>query len=76
MEQQTFGFVGVGRMGGLMSGRLLDNGHKVVVFDVAEEAVAALEKRGAQRAASAAAVADSAVCTSSSGSDSSRCRTT
>ena len=57
MEQQTFGFVGVGRMGGLMSARLLDAGHKVVVFDVAEDAVAALEKKGARRAASAAEIA-------------------
>ena len=57
MEQQTFGFIGVGRMGGLMSGRLLDNGHKVVVYDVADDAVMALEKRGARRAVSAAAVA-------------------
>ena len=60
MEQQTFGFVGVGRMGGLMSGRLLNDGHKVVVYDVSEEAVAALEKNGAQRAASAAEVAGKA----------------
>jgi len=44
-------------MGGLMSARLLDAGHQVVVYDVAEEAVAVLEKRGARRAASAAAVA-------------------
>jgi len=57
MAQQTFGFIGVGRMGGLMSARLLDAGHQVVIYDVAEEAVAALEKRGARRAASAAAVA-------------------
>jgi 3-hydroxyisobutyrate dehydrogenase-like beta-hydroxyacid dehydrogenase len=60
MEQQTFGFVGVGRMGGLMSARLLDAGHKVVVYDVAEEAVSVLEKKGAQRAASAAEVAGKA----------------
>ena len=60
MEQQTFGFIGVGRMGGLMSARLLDGGHKVVVYDVAAEAVAALEKKGAQRAASAAEVASRA----------------
>jgi 3-hydroxyisobutyrate dehydrogenase-like beta-hydroxyacid dehydrogenase len=60
MAQQTFGFVGVGRMGGLMSGRLLDAGHKVVVFDVSEEAVAALEKKGAQRAPSAAEVGNQA----------------
>ena len=60
MEQQTFGFVGVGRMGGLMSGRLLNNGHQVVVYDVADAAVAALEKKGAQRADSAAEVASKA----------------
>lgn len=60
MAQQTFGFVGIGRMGGLMSGRLLDAGHKVVVFDVSEEAVAALEKKGAQRAPSAAEVGNQA----------------
>ena len=60
MEQQTLGFIGVGRMGGLMSARLLNNGHKVVVYDVAEDAVAALEKKGAQRAGSAAEVAGKA----------------
>src|SRR5258706_4695510 len=60
MEQQVVGFSGVGRMGGLMSARLLNDGHKVVVYDVAEEAVAALEKRGAQRARSAAEVAGKA----------------
>ena len=60
MEQQTFGFVGVGRMGGLMSGRLLNNGHQVVVYDVADAAVAALEKKGAQRTGSAAEVASKA----------------
>jgi 3-hydroxyisobutyrate dehydrogenase-like beta-hydroxyacid dehydrogenase len=60
MEQQIFGFVGVGRMGGLMSTRLLDAGHKVVVYDVVDEAISALEKKGAQRAATAARVADEA----------------
>jgi 3-hydroxyisobutyrate dehydrogenase-like beta-hydroxyacid dehydrogenase len=60
MEQQDFGFVGVGRMGGLMSARLLNDGHKVFVYDVAEEAVAALVKLGAQRCASAAEVAGKA----------------
>ncbi|MEO8164435.1 MAG: NAD(P)-dependent oxidoreductase [Betaproteobacteria bacterium] len=60
MQQQTFGFVGVGRMGGLMAARLLDGGHRVVVYDVATEAVAALEKKGARRAASATGVADEA----------------
>ena len=60
MGQQTFGFVGVGRMGGLMSTRLLNDGHKVVVYDVSEEIVAALEKKGAQRGVSAADVASKA----------------
>ena len=58
MEQQTFGFIGVGRMGGLMSARLLEGGHKVVAYDVSEEALAVLEKKGAQRAASATEVAN------------------
>jgi 3-hydroxyisobutyrate dehydrogenase len=57
MAQQVFGFVGVGRMGGLMSARLLNDGHKVFIYDVAEDAVAALVKLGAQRCASAAEVA-------------------
>ncbi|CAN0419970.1 unnamed protein product, partial [Phaeothamnion confervicola] len=60
VAKQTFGFIGVGRMGGLMSARLLADGHQVVVFDVAEEAVAALENQGASRASSAAEVASRA----------------
>lgn len=60
MEQQRYGFIGVGRMGGLMSARLLNAGHQVVVYDVSSEAVAALEKKGAQRAVSAADVASQA----------------
>ncbi|MGQ0578989.1 MAG: NAD(P)-binding domain-containing protein, partial [Betaproteobacteria bacterium] len=48
MEHKTFGFVGVGRMGSLMSARLLAAGHRVCVFDTDERAVAALEKAGAQ----------------------------
>ena len=43
MKQQTFGFIGVGRMGALMCARLLNDGHQVVVYDVADEAAAALE---------------------------------
>jgi 3-hydroxyisobutyrate dehydrogenase-like beta-hydroxyacid dehydrogenase len=58
MEQQTFGFIGVGRMGGLMATRLLEAGHTVVAYDVSAEALAALEKKGAQRAASATDVAN------------------
>jgi 3-hydroxyisobutyrate dehydrogenase-like beta-hydroxyacid dehydrogenase len=55
-----FAFIGVGRMGGPMAGRLLDRGHRLTVFDVSERAMAPLLARGAARAASprAAASAD------------------
>jgi 3-hydroxyisobutyrate dehydrogenase-like beta-hydroxyacid dehydrogenase len=54
MEQQVFGFAGVGRMGSLMAPRLLAAGHSVLVFDVSKDAVAAMEKLGAKSAASMA----------------------
>lgn len=60
MEEVTFGFVGVGRMGVPMATRLLDAGHRVCVYDVSREAVAAMEKAGARGLGSAAAVADAA----------------
>jgi 3-hydroxyisobutyrate dehydrogenase-like beta-hydroxyacid dehydrogenase len=52
MEQQVFGFAGVGRMGSLMAPRLLAAGHSVLVFDVSRDAVAAMEKAGAKAVAS------------------------
>jgi 3-hydroxyisobutyrate dehydrogenase-like beta-hydroxyacid dehydrogenase len=60
MEQQMFGFAGVGRMGSLMAPRLLAAGHSVVVFDVSREAVAAMEKLGATSAASMAELGNKA----------------
>jgi 3-hydroxyisobutyrate dehydrogenase-like beta-hydroxyacid dehydrogenase len=54
------GFVGLGRMGGPMAGRLLNAGHEVTVFDLSEEAVRALVERGAGPADSAAEVASAA----------------
>lgn len=54
MEQQIYGFAGVGRMGSLMAARLLAAGRSVVVFDVSKDAVAAMEKLGATSAASMA----------------------
>ena len=54
---QELGFVGVGRMGALMTQRLLAAGHAVTVSDPSEAAVAALEALGANRAASPAEVA-------------------
>jgi len=49
---ETFGFVGVGRMGGPMAGRLMDRGHGLAIFDVSEAAMAPLLARGAVRARS------------------------
>jgi 3-hydroxyisobutyrate dehydrogenase-like beta-hydroxyacid dehydrogenase len=54
------GFVGVGRMGGLMAGRLLDAGHTITAFDVSEAALAPLVARGVRRAGSPAEVASAA----------------
>lgn len=53
----TLGFVGLGRMGALMSKRLLDAGHRVVGCDVTPEAAAAFEANGGTAAPDAAAVA-------------------
>ena len=60
MEQQIFGFAGVGRMGSLMAPRLLAAGYSVVVFDVSRDAVAAMEKLGATHAASMAELGNKA----------------
>ena len=57
---QTLGFVGVGKMGGPMAGRLLDAGHALVVYDIRNEAMAPLAARGAATANSSRAVADAA----------------
>lgn len=57
---EHIGFIGLGRMGSRMAGRLLDAGHTLTVFDLSEAAVAALVSRGATRAASPKAVADAA----------------
>ncbi|MEJ0024860.1 MAG: NAD(P)-dependent oxidoreductase [Rhizomicrobium sp.] len=57
---ETIGFIGLGRMGSRMCGRLVDAGHKVTVYDVSEEAVASLVRRGATSAPTPAAVADAA----------------
>lgn len=41
------GMVGLGRMGGDMTKRLMGDGHEVVVFDISEESVQELAKEGA-----------------------------
>jgi 3-hydroxyisobutyrate dehydrogenase-like beta-hydroxyacid dehydrogenase len=58
--ESVLGFVGVGRMGGPMSSRLLDAGFPLVVYDTNAAAVDALTARGAKKASSAEEVASSA----------------
>ena len=57
---EHFGFVGVGRMGAAMAGRLIDRGDRLTIFDVSEAALAPLLARGAARGDSPRAVADRA----------------
>lgn len=52
MSDPTLGFVGLGRMGGPMSGRLIDRGFKVVGFDLSPGAVKAAKAKGIEIAAS------------------------
>ena len=60
MTAETIGFVGTGRMGGPMAGRLLDAGYSLCIFDTQSEATKALVARGARLAKSPAEVASSA----------------
>ncbi|MGE3771885.1 MAG: NAD(P)-binding domain-containing protein, partial [Gammaproteobacteria bacterium] len=57
MATTDYGFIGVGRMGSLMSARLLAAGHTVHVYDSASAAVSAAVANGARAADSALAVA-------------------
>jgi len=50
---EHLGFIGVGRMGSPMAGRLIDAGHKLTIFDTNRAATAPLVDRGAVSAASA-----------------------
>ncbi len=50
---EHLGFIGVGRMGSPMAGRLIDAGHKLTIFDTNRAAMAPLVDRGAVSAASA-----------------------
>ncbi|MGQ7249433.1 3-hydroxyisobutyrate dehydrogenase [Halomonas sp. V046] len=53
-------FIGLGNMGAPMATNLVKAGHQVVVFDLVEAAVKALEAEGASRAASALDAAEGA----------------
>jgi 3-hydroxyisobutyrate dehydrogenase-like beta-hydroxyacid dehydrogenase len=54
------GFIGLGNMGAHMARRLLEAGHRVIVYDVRQEAIGNLAARGAVAARSPAEVADAA----------------
>jgi len=54
------GFIGLGNMGQLMARRLIEAGHKLIVYDTRNDAVAPLVALGAQLASSPADVADRA----------------
>ncbi|NGM86872.1 NAD(P)-dependent oxidoreductase [Parapusillimonas sp. SGNA-6] len=60
MQDKRLGFVGLGRMGGPMAGRLLDAGYELIVCDANEQALAPLLEKGAVRAATPKDVADQA----------------
>ncbi|MER2534076.1 MAG: NAD(P)-dependent oxidoreductase [Rhizobiaceae bacterium] len=53
----SLGFIGLGSMGNAMAGRLLDAGHRLVVYDRSQAAVDALVARGAVAAGGVADVA-------------------
>ena len=60
MADETIGFIGTGRMGGPMAGRLIDAGYALSIYDTQAEATQPLVARGARLAKSPAEVASSA----------------
>jgi len=52
------GYLGVGKMGQPMAGKLLDAGHELWVYDISEDAMRPLLERQARQAASPKALAD------------------
>ncbi|MFA6264211.1 MAG: NAD(P)-dependent oxidoreductase [Pseudolabrys sp.] len=59
-EGQVLGFIGIGRMGAPMAGRLIDAGYSLCIYDANPEATKPLVARGAKLARSAAEVASAA----------------
>ena len=60
MTDKHLGFIGVGRMGMHMAGRLLEAGYQLTIYDTNETAMARLEQRGAKCAGSPVEVASAA----------------
>jgi 3-hydroxyisobutyrate dehydrogenase-like beta-hydroxyacid dehydrogenase len=54
---REIGFIGIGRMGEPMAGRLMDAGYRTHVFDLRKEAIATMVSRGCVAASSPADVA-------------------
>ena len=52
------GYLGVGKMGQPMAGKLLDAGHELLVHDIREDAMRPLLERQARQAASPKELAD------------------
>src|SRR5690606_11900048 len=59
MPDFTYGFIGLGNMGGPMAGRLLDAGYALAVYDSNGAAIEALRQRGARPCASIRELCDS-----------------
>jgi 3-hydroxyisobutyrate dehydrogenase-like beta-hydroxyacid dehydrogenase len=57
---QTIGFVGLGRMGGPMSRRLISAGSSLVVYDASADALAAVQEAGAAVGSSAEDIGNNA----------------
>ncbi len=53
-----FGYLGVGKMGQPMAGKLLDAGHELWIYDISDDAMRPLLERQARQAASPKALAD------------------
>jgi 3-hydroxyisobutyrate dehydrogenase-like beta-hydroxyacid dehydrogenase len=60
MTERELGFIGAGKMGGLMAQRLIVAGHHLSIFDTSDAAIGPLAEMGAHRAASVREVADRA----------------
>ena len=60
-EHAMLGFIGLGNMGLPMASRLLAAGHKVLAFDLRQDACQALAAQGAEIATSPRAIADRAI---------------
>ncbi|NCZ46509.1 MAG: NAD(P)-dependent oxidoreductase, partial [Betaproteobacteria bacterium] len=59
--EAMLGFIGLGHMGLPMASRLLAAGHKVLAFDLRQDACQALAAQGAEIATSPRAIADRAI---------------